>query len=178
GQEGGAAGSIVGLTAADGVNGSHRGHHQFLSKALAYVHPEGMDPTAEIDATVQEVLQKTLAEILGLAQGYCNGRGGSMHLRWTQAGALGTNAIVGRGARCRAAGRSGGCGAGAGLAAGAGPSRQESWCRTQRGAIDCFAEVRGCVVVPVIVLLLYLSSRHTLCRASVDRPTNQRPPQT
>lgn len=97
GQEGGAAGSIVGLTAADGVNGSHRGHHQFLSKALAYVHPEGMDPTAEIDATVQEVLQKTLAEILGLAQGYCNGRGGSMHLRWTQAGALGTNAIVGGG---------------------------------------------------------------------------------
>ena len=28
GQEGGAAGSIVGLTATDEVNGSHRGHHQ------------------------------------------------------------------------------------------------------------------------------------------------------
>ena len=46
---------------------------------------------------VQEVLQRTLAEILGLAQGYCSGRGGSMHLQWFEAGALGTNAIVGGG---------------------------------------------------------------------------------
>ena len=46
---------------------------------------------------VQEVLQRTLAEILGLAQGYCAGRGGSMHLQWFEAGALGTNAIVGGG---------------------------------------------------------------------------------
>src|SRR6185437_4383993 len=35
--------------------------------------------------------------ILGLAQGYCGGRGGSMHLQWFEAGALGTNAIVGGG---------------------------------------------------------------------------------
>src|SRR5690606_10117851 len=41
---------------------------------------------------------RTLAEILGLAQGYCRGRGGSMHLQWFEAGALGTNAIVGGGA--------------------------------------------------------------------------------
>lgn len=34
GQEGGAVGSIVPLTAADEVNGSHRGHHQFLAKLL------------------------------------------------------------------------------------------------------------------------------------------------
>src|SRR6185437_8833508 len=32
-----------------------------------------------------------------LAQGYCGGRGGSMHLQWLEAGALGTNAIVGGG---------------------------------------------------------------------------------
>ena len=32
GQEGGAAGSIVGLRTTDQVNGSHRGHHQFLAK--------------------------------------------------------------------------------------------------------------------------------------------------
>lgn len=43
------------------------------------------------------MLHKTLAEIMGLAQGYCRGRGGSMHLRWLEAGALGTNAIVGGG---------------------------------------------------------------------------------
>ncbi|GAB3618351.1 alpha-ketoacid dehydrogenase subunit alpha/beta [Okibacterium endophyticum] len=97
GQEGGAVGSIVGLRSSDGVNGSHRGHHQFLAKALAHVAPDGLDPTALVTPAVQEVLQKTLAEILGLAQGYCRGRGGSMHLQWHEAGALGTNAIVGGG---------------------------------------------------------------------------------
>ncbi|WP_439683724.1 MFS transporter [Cupriavidus oxalaticus] len=97
GQEGGAAGSIVGLTGADQVNGSHRGHHQFLSKALGYLAPQGLDPDAPFSAAVQTLLQRTLAEILGLAQGFCKGRGGSMHLQWAEAGALGTNAIVGGG---------------------------------------------------------------------------------
>ncbi|MBB1636355.1 thiamine pyrophosphate-dependent enzyme [Cupriavidus sp. UME77] len=97
GQEGGAAGSIVPLTGADQINGSHRGHHQFVSKALGYLAPNGIDPRAPLPADVQTLLQRTLAEILGLAQGYCKGRGGSMHLQWAEAGALGTNAIVGGG---------------------------------------------------------------------------------
>lgn len=97
GQEGGAVGSIVGMRAADAINGSHRGHHQFLAKALGYVAPDGIAPTDEVSAPVQEVLDRTLAEILGLAPGYCKGRGGSMHLQWWEAGALGTNAIVGGG---------------------------------------------------------------------------------
>ena len=37
GQEGGAVGSIVGMRAADAGNGSHRGHHQSLAKAIGYV---------------------------------------------------------------------------------------------------------------------------------------------
>ncbi|KJC63731.1 2-oxoisovalerate dehydrogenase E1 component [Agreia bicolorata] len=98
GQEGGAVGSIVGLRSSDGVNGSHRGHHQFLAKALTHVSGGVIDPANAVDAATQEVLQRTLAEILGLAQGYCRGRGGSMHLQWFEAGALGTNAIVGGGA--------------------------------------------------------------------------------
>ncbi len=98
GQEGGAVGSIVALRSTDAVNGSHRGHHQFLAKALAHVAPEGLALDALVTESIQEVLQKTLAEILGLAQGYCRGRGGSMHLQWFEAGALGTNAIVGGGA--------------------------------------------------------------------------------
>ena len=98
GQEGGAVGSIVGLRSTDGVNGSHRGHHQFLAKALTHVSGGTIDPSAAIDSATQEVLQRTLAEIIGLAQGYCRGRGGSMHLQWFEAGALGTNAIVGGGA--------------------------------------------------------------------------------
>ena len=35
GQEGGAVGSVIGLTTQDTVNGSHRGHHQFLAKVLS-----------------------------------------------------------------------------------------------------------------------------------------------
>ncbi len=97
GQEGGAAGSIVGLLASDQVNGSHRGHHQFVAKLLAYLAPEGISPLKPIAEDIQAMLQRTLAEILGLAQGFCKGRGGSMHLQFLEAGALGTNAIVGGG---------------------------------------------------------------------------------
>jgi 2-oxoisovalerate dehydrogenase E1 component len=97
GQEGGAVGSIVGLRSTDAVNGSHRGHHQFLAKALTHVTKGALDLRHLVTGEMQEVLQRTLAEILGLAQGYCSGRGGSMHLQWFEAGALGTNAIVGGG---------------------------------------------------------------------------------
>lgn len=97
GQEGGAVGSIIGLRPTDAVNGSHRGHHQFLAKALSYITPDGFDLDKLVTPDVQAVLHKTLAEILGLAPGYSNGRGGSMHLQWHEAGALGTNAIVGGG---------------------------------------------------------------------------------
>ncbi len=97
GQEGGAVGSVIGLTSGDAVNGSHRGHHQFLAKAINHVSNGTLDLTNLADANIQIILQRTLAEILGLAQGYCAGRGGSMHLQWFEAGALGTNAIVGGG---------------------------------------------------------------------------------
>ena len=97
GQEGGAVGSIVGLRATDAINGSHRGHHQFLAKALGFVAPGGLSLGALVTTEIQTLLQRTLAEILGLAQGFCQGRGGSMHLQWQEAGALGTNAIVGGG---------------------------------------------------------------------------------
>lgn len=97
GQEGGAVGSVLALTGADFVNGSHRGHHQFLAKALGYVAPEGIDPDAPVTEEARTVLMRSLAEICGLARGYCKGRGGSMHLQWKEAGAMGTNAIVGGG---------------------------------------------------------------------------------
>ena len=97
GQEGGAVGSLVAARPNDAVNGSHRGHHQFLAKALSYVAPNGLQLDALVSTSIQTLLQRTLAEILGLAQGFCKGRGGSMHLQWHEAGCLGTNAIVGGG---------------------------------------------------------------------------------
>ena len=97
GMEGGAVGAIVPLNSRDQVNGSHRGHHQFLAKSLNHLVPRDHDPKRGLAAPVPAMLQKALAEIMGLAQGYCKGRGGSMHLRWDEAGCLGTNAIVGGG---------------------------------------------------------------------------------
>jgi len=97
GQEGGAVGSVLALTSEDSVNGSHRGHHQFLAKALHHVEPKGLDPLAAPSDDVREVLLRTLAEIAGLDRGWSHGRGGSMHLQWREAGAMGTNAIVGGG---------------------------------------------------------------------------------
>lgn len=97
GQEGGAVGSVLALTSEDSVNGSHRGHHQFLAKALHHVELKGMDPLAPPSEAVREVLLRTLAEIAGLDLGWSHGRGGSMHLQWKEAGAMGTNAIVGGG---------------------------------------------------------------------------------
>ena len=95
GQEGGAVGSCLPLRSDDQVTGSHRGHHQFLAKALGHVAPDGLDPKAELKPEVIEVLTRSLAEICGLSDGYCRGRGGSMHLQWMEAGCMGTNAIVG-----------------------------------------------------------------------------------
>ncbi len=97
GQEGGAVGSALALTSDDTVNGSHRGHHQFLAKVLHHIAPKGIDLREPVDLDVRAVVLRTLAEICGLDRGFSHGRGGSMHLKWKEAGAIGTNAIVGGG---------------------------------------------------------------------------------
>lgn len=98
GQEGSMVAALSELGDSDMVNGSHRGHHLFLAKALNYVEAEDFDPVNDAypDA-IRTLVYKTMAEILGLRPGYCKGRGGSMHLRWDEAGVIGTNAIVGGG---------------------------------------------------------------------------------
>lgn len=96
GQEGAAVGCMAMLGSADKINGTHRMHHQFLAKALNHATPAGYDPAAApFAAAMQDVVNRTLAEILGLTLGYGGGRGGSMHLRWDACGVLGSNAIVG-----------------------------------------------------------------------------------
>jgi 2-oxoisovalerate dehydrogenase E1 component len=95
GQEAVAVGSALPLVAADQINGSHRGHHQFLAKAIGFVAPEGLDPREEYSDEVRTVIYRAMSEIAGLKAGYCRGRGGSMHLQWKDAGCMGTNALVG-----------------------------------------------------------------------------------
>lgn len=96
GQEGAAVGAMSVLDSGDKINGTHRMHHQFLAKALNHAMPAGYAPLSQaFPDSMQEVLYRTYAEILGLAPGYCGGRGGSMHLRYPEAGIFGSNAIVG-----------------------------------------------------------------------------------
>ena len=98
GQEGAAVGAMAAVRTGDQINGTHRAHHQFLAKALNHATPDTFDPLAgTLGEGMQAVVQRTLAEIMGLEQGYCGGRGGSMHLRSRESGVIGTNAIVGGG---------------------------------------------------------------------------------
>ena len=98
GQEGAVVAAMSLLDTSDAINGPHRGHHLFLAKTLNYVDSSGYDPrSAETPSAVSDLLYRTMAEILGLSPGFCKGRGGSMHLRWDDAGVIGTNAIVGGG---------------------------------------------------------------------------------
>ncbi len=98
GQEAIAAGVAAALTPDDKFFGTHRSHHQFLSKAMQYVVSGDWNPAVQgLPEEAETVVRRTLAEIMGLADGYCGGRGGSMHLRWKEAGFLGSNAIVGGG---------------------------------------------------------------------------------
>jgi 2-oxoisovalerate dehydrogenase E1 component len=98
GQEAVAAGVVAALRKSDKMVATYRSHHEFLAKAVQFVVPGGWDPVKEpLPPAAQEVLDRTLAEIMGLAPGYCAGRGGSMHLRYAEAGFLGSNPIVGGG---------------------------------------------------------------------------------
>lgn len=98
GQEGAMVAAMSSLGSSDLVNGSHRGHHVFLAKCLSHVEPKSYDPGKDdTPQAINDLVYRTMAEILGLRPGFCEGRGGSMHLRWDEAGVIGTNAIVGGG---------------------------------------------------------------------------------
>lgn len=98
GQEGGAVGCLMGLERGDLITGSHRAHHQFLAKCLAAIDaPVDQALAQPFAADVEDLLNRTLAEIMGLKIGFCRGRGGSMHLLHDEFGVMGTNAIVGGG---------------------------------------------------------------------------------
>ena len=98
GQEGGAVGSVI---------APHQpGHRQRLAPrpppvprqgAHARRTPRASTRPSRSPTTCARSLLRTLAEICGLDRGFSHGRGGCMHLQWKDAGAIGTNAIVGGG---------------------------------------------------------------------------------
>ena len=75
GQEATAAGIVGQLRADDFVLTTHRGHGHCLAK--------GADPA------------RMMAELFGRVDGYCRGRGGSMHVCDLERGLVGANGIVG-----------------------------------------------------------------------------------
>ena len=98
GQEAVAAAVAVALHKTDMIASTHRAHGHFLSKALAYYAPDDYHPLRDpFTPPMQEAVNRTLAEIMGLREGWCGGRGGSMHLYDAVSGNLGSNAIVGGG---------------------------------------------------------------------------------
>lgn len=98
GQEAISAALAVLLHDRDWLGSTHRSHGHFLSKAFLHYASDGFDPLKDdIGPAVQEAINRTLAEIMGLKMGWCGGRGGSMHLFDAASGNLGSNAIVGGG---------------------------------------------------------------------------------
>jgi len=77
GEEAVAAGVCVNLEAQDYITSTHRGHGHCLAK--------GGDP------------KKMMAELYGRLDGYCKGKGGSMHIASIEVGILGAMGIVGSG---------------------------------------------------------------------------------
>jgi pyruvate dehydrogenase E1 component alpha subunit len=77
GQEAVAVGACAPLRASDAITSTHRGHGHCIAK--------GADP------------RRMMAELYGRSDGYCRGKGGSMHIADFDIGMLGANGIVGAG---------------------------------------------------------------------------------
>jgi acetoin:2,6-dichlorophenolindophenol oxidoreductase subunit alpha len=75
GEEGVAVGVCEALRKDDIITSTHRGHGHCLAKGAA--------------------IDRMFAELLGKEEGYCRGKGGSMHIADHENGNLGANAIVG-----------------------------------------------------------------------------------
>src|SRR4051794_12856827 len=77
GQEAVAAGALSCLTDEDMITSTHRGHGHAVAKGANF--------------------RQMFAELYGRVDGYCLGRGGSMHINDLSIGMLGANGIVGAG---------------------------------------------------------------------------------
>ncbi len=119
GQEAMSVGSIFAIDPEDFITSTHRGHVDALVKGYRYLFSMSEEKLEELiqqnkdmakrldlsdnphgrkeilEQAVDIHLYRTIAELLGKKDGYCNGVGGGMHLAWCDANNLGNNAIVG-----------------------------------------------------------------------------------
>ena len=110
GQEGTAAGACCALQLPDNITSTHRGHGESLAKgtvAIRQMTDEQLKKRVPkcasakhkdlLEAALEEHVYRTICELFGKDDGYCRGRGGSMHIADFTVGHLGANAIVGGG---------------------------------------------------------------------------------
>jgi 2-oxoisovalerate dehydrogenase E1 component len=110
GQEGTAAGACCALQLADNITSTHRGHGESLAKGTVAIRQMSEEQLRKrvpkctatkreelIEAALEEHVYRTICELFGKDDGYCRGRGGSMHIADFTVGHLGANAIVGGG---------------------------------------------------------------------------------
>jgi len=110
GQEGTAAGACCALQLPDNITSTHRGHGESLAKGTVAIRqmtdaqlrrrvPNCQSSRHEdlVQAALEEHVYRTICELFGKDDGYCRGRGGSMHIADFSVGHLGANAIVGGG---------------------------------------------------------------------------------
>jgi TPP-dependent pyruvate/acetoin dehydrogenase alpha subunit len=144
GQEAVAVGGCAALQSTDYITSTHRGHGHTIAK--------GAD------------IHRMMAELLGRVDGYCRGRGGSMHIADFSIGMLGANGIVG---------------GGFGIAGGAALSSQVLGqgrvvvCFFGEGAINqgAFHEVSNMAGIWKLPLVLLCENNHWAMSAQVEQMT-------
>jgi 2-oxoisovalerate dehydrogenase E1 component len=107
GQEASSVGASSALTALDYITSTHRGHGDSLARGcVALRQMTATELRTRLNSATQDRetllgealtnhVYRTIAELFGKEDGYCKGRGGSMHIADFSVGHLGANAIVG-----------------------------------------------------------------------------------
>ena len=142
GQEAVAVGACAALAPDDYITSTHRGHGHAIAK--------GCD------------VNRMMAELLGRRDGYCRGKGGSMHIADFSLGMLGANGIVGGGF---------GIAGGAALSAQLRGSGQVALCFFGDGASNqgAFHEVANLAAIWKLPLILLCENNRYAMSAAADR---------
>ncbi len=110
GQEATSAGACSVLGIQDKITSTHRGHGDSLAKGTVAIRrmdeatlrarvpaSKAKDRAGLVEDALEDHVYRAIAELFGKEDGYCRGRGGSMHIADFRIGHLGANAIVGGG---------------------------------------------------------------------------------
>ena len=103
-------GACSALVLKDHITSTHRGHGDSVARGCCALremseemlrkrvpHSKAAGREELLEEALEEHIYRTIAELFGKEDGYCRGRGGSMHIADFTVGHLGANAIVGGG---------------------------------------------------------------------------------